>query len=63
MEGIAVLKGCEANILNSDGEVDVPDFVLDALDWVIASLHKPCFPPSTEEEHTKALAPQSFHIP
>lgn len=54
VEGIAVLKGCEANILNSDGEVDVPDFVLDALDWVIASLHKPCFPPSTEEEHTKA---------
>lgn len=53
VNGIAVLKGCEANILDSQGTVDIPDFVLDALDWVIASFHRPCCPPSSLEAHTK----------
>jgi DNA polymerase (family 10) len=34
-----VLKGVEANI-RSDGSIDVPDDVLAALDWVVASLHQ-----------------------
>lgn len=36
---INVLAGVEANIINLEGELDVPDFVLEQLDIVLAGLH------------------------
>lgn len=51
--GIAVLKGAEADIMNFNGELDIPDDILKKLDWVIASYHVPCCAPGTKEECTR----------
>lgn len=42
MYGIELLLGTELNILNADGEVDLPDSVLKEMDITIASMHMPC---------------------
>lgn len=41
--GIPILFGSELNILNSDGDLDLPDQVCKDLDLVIASIHPPCY--------------------
>jgi DNA polymerase (family X) len=38
LTGIALLQGIEVDILE-DGELDLPNEVLDELDWVVASVH------------------------
>ena len=38
LEGITLLAGSEVDIL-ADGRIDLPDDVLDELDWVTASIH------------------------
>lgn len=38
-EGVYLLKGVEANIVTSSGELDLPDQVLARLDWVLAGFH------------------------
>lgn len=38
VSGIAILAGCECDIL-PDGKLDYPDDVLAELDWVVASIH------------------------
>lgn len=43
IDGIRVLKGAEANILNAQGEIDLEEEGLKGLDLVIASIHPPCF--------------------
>lgn len=50
IEGIIVLKGAELNVLNTAGEVDLPENTLRRLDWVIASMHRPCFAPDQPME-------------
>lgn len=52
--GIRLLLGCEANILDPEGHVDLEDRVLKGLDVVIASLHIPCMKPGTCKENTDA---------
>ncbi len=44
MEGIPVLKGAEANILNEKGTLDFTQNELSEFDWVIASIHRPLLP-------------------
>lgn len=44
VEGIVVLKGAELNVLDAEGHVDLEERMLKRLDWVIASMHTPCFP-------------------
>ena len=39
VEGVQVLFGCETNILNCDGMLDLPDNILKNLDIVLASIH------------------------
>jgi putative hydrolase len=53
IEGVLILRGAEANILDYDGNLDVPLSYLNELDWIIASLHDPCCPPASFELHTK----------
>ena len=53
VHGITVLYGSEVNILNYDGDMDLPDSLLQKLDIVIASMHSPAVPPSSETEHTR----------
>lgn len=39
--GVRVLKGAEANIADFDGNLDIDDYTLDGLEWIVASLHNP----------------------
>jgi len=50
---VYVLRGAEANIIDYEGTVDIPEGVLRRLDWVIASIHAPSLVASTEEDHTR----------
>lgn len=49
------LFGCEANIVNLYGEVDMPDGLLRKMDIVIASFHIPCVKAGSVKENTRAL--------
>jgi putative hydrolase len=55
INGVEVLKGVEANILDYDGKIDIGEKILSKLDIVIASLHDQCIKPGTIEENTKAV--------
>lgn len=52
--GVRILKGIEANIVDYDGTIDA-DVELRYLDYVIASIHSPCFTCGSEAENTKAV--------
>lgn len=54
IEGVRVLHGAEANIMDFDGNLDIPEDYLKNLDWVIASFHEPCCAPGTAAQHTHA---------
>ncbi len=53
--GVRILKGAEVNIIDYDGSLDLPNDVLNNLDFVIASLHGPCIKPQTEEINTRTI--------
>lgn len=55
MNGVGVLRGIEANILNDKGELDLDDSLLLHMDIVLASLHEPVIEPSTKNVHTNAV--------
>jgi len=55
MNGVGILRGVEANVLNEEGEIDLPGDVLDKLDIVIGSFHEPVFQPTDEASHTRAM--------
>ncbi|MBU5592591.1 phosphatase [Clostridium sp. MSJ-4] len=55
MEGIIHLKGCEANIMDIDGNLDISNRFQERLDIIIASLHDVCITPRSREENTRAL--------
>ena len=55
IEGVQVLKGVEANILDQEGRLDIPDSMLENLDIVAAGLHDACIEPWDIEGNTKAL--------
>ncbi len=53
LEGIRVLFGAELNIMDAEGNVDLPEKVCRELDIVVASIHVPCFGTGhTKEEVT-----------
>ncbi|GAM66847.1 histidinol phosphatase [Vibrio sp. JCM 19236] len=45
LHGVGILRGVEANTLNTEGELDLPPSSYQHLDWVIASFHEPYSPP------------------
>lgn len=55
INGVKVLKGIEANIMDFDGNIDIPSDVVGKLDYVIASFHPPCINPGNINENTKAI--------
>ena len=56
MDGVRILRGMEANILDVDGNIDELDSrALACLDYLIASLHTVCIEPSSKEDNTKAI--------
>lgn len=55
VDGVRVLRGVEANIIDYDGTIDVGPEVLDGLDMAIASLHPPCIEFADQETITCAV--------
>ena len=55
LHGVRLLKGIELNILDTDGKTDLPQELLDKLDYAIASMHYQNFRPKTREENTAAF--------
>jgi len=55
IDGIEILRGVEANIIDFNGNIDIPEVYLERLDIVLASLHDVCIEPGTREENTRAF--------
>ncbi|SHH58259.1 phosphatase [Clostridium grantii] len=53
--GVTMLYGCEANIIKSNGELDLPLEYQKTVDILIASLHDICFEPNTRDKNTEAV--------
>ena len=53
--GVEVLKGVEANILNEEGEIDVPEEFLNDLDIVLAGFHEGSITPKDMESNTRTI--------
>ncbi|MCX7714674.1 MAG: phosphatase [Clostridia bacterium] len=51
---VKILYGVEANILDLDGAIDMPDYILKRLDIVIASIHTPVYRDVGSDDHTSA---------
>lgn len=64
IEGVGILRGIEANIINYTGELDLEPEIQEMLDWVIASLHDDVVTPEGISEHTDAwlAAAENPHI-
>ncbi|MFA9375549.1 MAG: phosphatase [Lachnotalea sp.] len=54
MCGVELLLGVELNILDFDGNIDLPKSLLEKMDIVIASMHPPCYHAGTKEQNTQA---------
>ena len=55
VNGVIVLKGCEANILDTEGTLDISKKVSDYIDYLIASFHEPVFPPCSLKENMSSM--------
>lgn len=55
IDGLKVMVGVEANIIDHNGKIDMNPSDLMHLDYVIASFHPPCIKPSSKKHNTKAL--------
>lgn len=53
--GVRIIKGIETNIMNNDGDVDLPEHILNKMEFVMASLHDVVIEPFSVEENTNAL--------
>ena len=55
IEGVRVLKGMEANIMDKDGTLDAGASLLSRLEIVSASLHEFCIKPGSVADNTDAV--------
>lgn len=55
IDNVGMLRGIEANILEPKGGLDIPDRMMDFLDFAIASFHEPVFAPADRATCTKAV--------
>ena len=53
--GVNLLRGVEANIIDHEGNLDVPERYLQQMDWIAAGFHPVCYPGGNTEENTKAM--------
>lgn len=54
--GVHILKGVEANIIGVDGSLDLPAYILEKLDVVLAGFHEGTgYPGQSVEENTRAM--------
>lgn len=52
---VIILKGCEANILDVEGNIDLAEEDSKFLDYMIASFHEPVFKPNNKNDNTQAF--------
>lgn len=50
--GVSLFRGIEANIIDYEGNLDLPEYPLKNLDFCIASYHEICISPKSEQAHT-----------
>lgn len=55
INGVEVLRGVEANIIDYDGRLDLDEDRLKRLDIVVASLHDVCITPGSKKDNTRAI--------
>ncbi|MDR7342107.1 histidinol phosphatase-like PHP family hydrolase [Pantoea alhagi] len=55
VDGVGILRGIEANIKNSAGEIDCTGRMLETMDLVVAGFHEPVFAPQDKVAHTEAM--------
>jgi putative hydrolase len=55
MNGVGILRGIEANIINFKGELDIDTEMVEQLDIILASFHQPLVVPATRQLHTDAV--------
>ncbi|MBP3755859.1 MAG: phosphatase [Prevotella sp.] len=55
MYGVRLLMGCEVNILDTEGHLDLNEEYLNRLDIGIAGIHAVCWKGGTKEENTRAM--------
>jgi putative hydrolase len=55
LNGVGILRGVEANIINVNGEIDIDAGIEQQVDIVLASLHEPIVAPSTKTQHTEMV--------
>ncbi len=55
MYGVKLLLGCEINILDSTGTLDLDEKEMSLLDIRIAGIHDICWRPGTEDENTSGV--------
>jgi putative hydrolase len=55
MFGVNLIFGCEANILDYTGRIDLSDVAVQQCDIIIASLHSRCIEPGSESQNTEAI--------
>ena len=53
--GVKIYMGCEANIMDYEGNIDLSEYGLKGCDVVIASLHIPCIKPGNIEGKYKCF--------
>ena len=58
---ILLRYGAEANILDSNGYLDIPDDILRTLDYCIISMHRPIYTSGSAAENTKAFIKAMKH--
>ena len=54
MSGVELLLGIELNILDTEGNIDLDEWMLRQMDVTIASMHPPCYKSGSVEENTRA---------
>lgn len=55
IDDVGVLRGIEANIKNTQGDIDCTGPMLDVMDLIVAGFHEPVFPPADKATHTEAM--------
>lgn len=52
--GVKLMLGCELNILDYEGHIDLEPRFLKGLDFAVASIHDPCYDSGTAAQNTAA---------
>lgn len=53
-KGMKIFAGCEANIVDYNGKLDIAEFVCKKLDYIIASMHSICIEPCNIDQSMSA---------